>query len=452
METVLSSFVLVAASEMGDKTQLLAFSLAARFKRPLPILAGILVATLLNHAMAAWLGNYAAGLISPETLRIVLALLFFAFALWTLKPDTLDDEPKESRWGPFATTAVLFFLAEMGDKTQLATLALGARFDSAIGVTTGTTLGMMLSDGIAVFVGQHLADRLPMKWIRRMAAILFFIFGLLILIARPSTSFASEPHQLSGSWVGEMDFPRGIVLIGHGLNLKPSRMRALAETICNRESGLVCRILELPGHEEQSPMSMKQVSAQRWKQAVSSEVDQVARIASEHSVPAYFLGYSLGGLMGEWALLSREQSPFKKVVLIAPALSAYFYVKAVVCLPLTDGVVLPSKNHVEYRVHSGTSLGAYRAMFAIMREVRKSASKRLDIPTLIFTNPADELVDAEALKRWAEDSAFSKWEFVSVPLLEPKLKPVYQHLMIDSASMGNGAFSFLSSRVREFLN
>ncbi|MBU6376539.1 MAG: TMEM165/GDT1 family protein, partial [Bdellovibrionales bacterium] len=114
METVLSSFVLVAASEMGDKTQLLAFSLAARFKRPGPILAGILVATLLNHALAAWLGRFAAGLVSPEVLRILLAVLFFAFALWTLKPDTLEEEPQDSRWGPFLTTTVLFFLAEMG--------------------------------------------------------------------------------------------------------------------------------------------------------------------------------------------------------------------------------------------------------------------------------------------------------------------------------------------------
>ncbi|MBU6375516.1 MAG: alpha/beta hydrolase, partial [Bdellovibrionales bacterium] len=297
-----------------------------------------------------------------------------------------------------------------------------------------------------------LADRLPMKWIRRGAALLFFIFGLLILLARPSAAFASDAGSASGFWVGELDAPQGFVLLGHGLNLKPSKMRSIAEAICNSESGLACRIIQLPGHEEQAPQSMKTISGALWKKALSSEVDQVSEMASRRKVPVYFLGYSLGGLMGEWALLGHEQSPFKKMVLIAPALSAYLYARAVVCLPLTNGVILPSKNHLEYRVHSGTSLGAYRAMFSIMKEVRKSGSKRLDIPTLIFTNPADELVDAEELKRWAVDSSLSKWEFVSVPALESKLKPVYQHLMIDSDTMGDGAFTFLSSRIREFLN
>ena len=183
MESLLSSFALVAASEMGDKTQLLAFSLSARFKKPMPILCGIFVATVFNHLLASALGSFASSLISKNLLKILLALTFFIFSLWTLKPDELNEESQESRWGPFWTTLILFFLAEMGDKTQLATVALGARFSSVFEVTLGTTLGMMVSDGLAVFVGHQLADRLPMEWIRRAAAALFFVFGLLVLLA-----------------------------------------------------------------------------------------------------------------------------------------------------------------------------------------------------------------------------------------------------------------------------
>ena len=185
LHTIGSSFGLVAASEMGDKTQLLAFSLAARFKRPLPILAGILVATLLNHGLSAALGNWVASKIDPHFLKWGLAGLFFAFALWTLKPDTLaeDEANSSSNRGAFLTTAVVFFLAEMGDKTQLATVALGARFPSVLEVTIGTTLGMMAADGIAVFAGHRFADRLPMDWIRRGAALLFAAFGVAVLLS-----------------------------------------------------------------------------------------------------------------------------------------------------------------------------------------------------------------------------------------------------------------------------
>jgi putative Ca2+/H+ antiporter (TMEM165/GDT1 family) len=187
-EILTSSTGLVAASEMGDKTQLLAFSLAARFKRPLPVLAGILVATVLNHALAAGVGVSVAAWVIPrwssDWLRIGLALLFFIFALWTLKPDTLDEDEanRSSRWGAFITTCILFFLAEMGDKTQLATVALGARFQSLLAVTLGTTLGMMLADGLAVFAGQNFSHRLPMHWIRRGAAVLFALFGISLLL------------------------------------------------------------------------------------------------------------------------------------------------------------------------------------------------------------------------------------------------------------------------------
>lgn len=178
LESIFSSFSLVAASEMGDKTQLLAFSLAAKFKRPIPILAGILVATLLNHALAATAGVWISTQITPKTMAYVLGGLFIAFGLWTLKPDTLDEENRPHRFGPFLTTAILFFLAEMGDKTQMATIALGARFNSAVAVTVGTTLGMMLTDGLAVLLGDRIAHRVQMKWVRWFAALLFFIFGI----------------------------------------------------------------------------------------------------------------------------------------------------------------------------------------------------------------------------------------------------------------------------------
>ena len=152
LQIFFSSFSLVALSEMGDKTQLLAFSLSARFKSPKLILSGILVATLLNHSLASYLGNWVSVQISTKIMSLILAVLFIAFGLWTLKPDTLD-QPKHHSYGPFLTTVVLFFLAEMGDKTQLATLALGAQYQAPLLVTLGTTVGMLVSDGLAVFLG-----------------------------------------------------------------------------------------------------------------------------------------------------------------------------------------------------------------------------------------------------------------------------------------------------------
>ncbi len=174
---LLGSFSLVAASEMGDKTQLLAFSLAARFKKPFPILCGILVATILNHALAAALGSTAASWLDPKVMGYILGSLFIIFGFWTLKPDTLDETPNAPQYGAFLTTAFLFFLAEMGDKTQFATITLAAKFQSAVLVTIGTTLGMMLTDGLAVLLGDRLAHKVQMKWIRIGSAILFFIFG-----------------------------------------------------------------------------------------------------------------------------------------------------------------------------------------------------------------------------------------------------------------------------------
>lgn len=182
LESFFSSFSLVAASEMGDKTQLLAFSLAAKFKRPVPVLMGIFVATLFNHALAASAGVWISSQISPKTMAYVLGGLFLAFGLWTLKPDSLDEENRSHRFGPFLTTVILFFLAEMGDKTQMATIALGARYNSSLAVTCGTTLGMMLTDGLAVLLGDRIAHRVQMKWVRWFAAFLFFIFGIWSLL------------------------------------------------------------------------------------------------------------------------------------------------------------------------------------------------------------------------------------------------------------------------------
>lgn len=181
-ESIVSSILLVATSEMGDKTQLLAFSLAARFKKPWPIMAGILVATVLNHALAATVGQWVGRQFSQETLGIVLAVVFFAFALWTLKPDALDEDEAQPKFGPFIATTILFFLAEMGDKTQLATVALSARFQSAIAVTIGTTVGMLITDGLAVWLGDRLSHRINMKWVRLFAALLFFLFGIASLV------------------------------------------------------------------------------------------------------------------------------------------------------------------------------------------------------------------------------------------------------------------------------
>jgi putative Ca2+/H+ antiporter (TMEM165/GDT1 family) len=183
LEIIGSSFLLVAASEMGDKTQLLAFSLAARYRRPWTVLGGILVATILNHALAATAGSWVAAQIPPRLLAGVLGASFIAFGLWTLKPDTLDEARAPDRFGPFLTTTVLFFLAEMGDKTQLATVALAARYGSVVAVTLGTTAGMLAADGLAVFLGERLAARVQLRWVRLAAAALFLAFGAVALAA-----------------------------------------------------------------------------------------------------------------------------------------------------------------------------------------------------------------------------------------------------------------------------
>jgi putative Ca2+/H+ antiporter (TMEM165/GDT1 family) len=182
LEALLSSVTVVTLSEMGDKTQLLALALASKYRRPWLIMLGILIATLLNHALAAASGALIAAYLTPRVLAWILAITFLAFAVWTLKPDTLDDESQDRGWGPLVTTIVLFFLAEMGDKTQLATVALGAKFAATAMVIAGTTLGMLIADGIAVVIGDKLGERLPLHLLRYVAAGLFALMGVVTLL------------------------------------------------------------------------------------------------------------------------------------------------------------------------------------------------------------------------------------------------------------------------------
>ena len=182
MTSLAQSFFLIFASEMGDKTQLLALVLASRFRKPWQIMAGILVATLLNHGLASWAGGWLGTNVNQALLKLALAGTFFAFAIWILIPDKEGSLKSGGRFGAFLTTLVAFFLAEMGDKTQLATVALGAKFNAPIEVTMGTTLGMLAADGLAVFFGERLTRLIPMAWIRRFAAALFVVFGVYILI------------------------------------------------------------------------------------------------------------------------------------------------------------------------------------------------------------------------------------------------------------------------------
>ncbi len=184
MEAFLVSTGIVALGEMGDKTQLLALLLAARFRRPLPIILGILVATLVNHACAAAVGDWIARAMGPDLLRWVIGGSFLAMAAWMLVPDRLDDEAEGTgrlRLGVFGTTVVAFFLAEMGDKTQIATVALAARYTELWAVVTGTTLGMMLANVPAVLLGDGVAKRVSMKLVHGIAALLFAVLGVLTL-------------------------------------------------------------------------------------------------------------------------------------------------------------------------------------------------------------------------------------------------------------------------------
>jgi len=185
MEAFLVSTGVVALAEIGDKTQLLALVLAARFRKPVPIILGILVATLANHAMAGAVGAWLAALIGPTAMRWVLGLSFVAMAIWTLIPDKLDDEEgerKQPQLGVFGTTLVAFFLLEMGDKTQIATVALAAKYSSLASVVAGTTLGMMLANVPAVLLGEVAARKLPMRIVHGIAGAIFLVMGVLLLL------------------------------------------------------------------------------------------------------------------------------------------------------------------------------------------------------------------------------------------------------------------------------
>ena len=183
MDALLTSTLAVAIAEIGDKTQLLAFVLACRYCRPWPVVAGILVATLANHAVAALAGVWVEGLLDPEWMRWVIGVSFLAMAGWTLVPDKLDDgdAPKLGAAGPFLATLVSFFLVEIGDKTQVATVILAAKFEMLTMVVIGTTLGMLAANAPVVFFGDGLAKRIPLKTVRLAAAALFAVLGLVVL-------------------------------------------------------------------------------------------------------------------------------------------------------------------------------------------------------------------------------------------------------------------------------
>ena len=185
---MLVSTGIVSLAEIGDKTQLLAFILAAKYRKSLPIILGILVATLANHALAGALGTWITSLIEPRTLRWILGVGFIAMALWTLVPDKFDAEDAQlAQFGIFGTTLIAFFLAEMGDKTQIATVALAAQYHAFYAVVIGITLGMMIANVFAVIVGERLAYRMPVKWVHRIAAAIFAILGIATLLGAGAT-------------------------------------------------------------------------------------------------------------------------------------------------------------------------------------------------------------------------------------------------------------------------
>ncbi|GAB3190361.1 TMEM165/GDT1 family protein [Hydrogenophaga aquatica] len=188
MESLLVSTGVVALAEIGDKTQLLAFLLAARFKKPLPIIAGILLATIVNHGLAGALGAWITASVSADVLRWVLGLSFIAMAVWTLIPDEIEEDETKiaKRLGVFGATLVTFFLAEMGDKTQVATVAMAVHYAAPVLVVIGTTLGMLIADVPAVFVGDKLAGKIPMRLVHGVAAAVFAVLGVMTLLGAGS--------------------------------------------------------------------------------------------------------------------------------------------------------------------------------------------------------------------------------------------------------------------------
>ena len=183
MEAFFISTGIVGLAEIGDKTQLLAFLLAAKFRKPLPIVLAIFVATIANHAFAAAVGAWITSMLGPDVLRWVLGVSFLAMAAWTLIPDKLDeDETKLAKYGVFLTTLIAFFMAEMGDKTQVATVALAARYHDIYSVVLGTTFGMMLANVPAVYLGDRIANRVPLHLVHGIAALVFAVLGVATLL------------------------------------------------------------------------------------------------------------------------------------------------------------------------------------------------------------------------------------------------------------------------------
>jgi putative Ca2+/H+ antiporter (TMEM165/GDT1 family) len=183
MEAFLVSLGVVALAEIGDKTQLLAFLLAAKFRKPVPIILGMLCATLVNHAVAGAAGAWVTTVLGPEALRWILGLSFIGMAIWTLIPDKFEESDAHlARMGVFGTTLLAFFLAEMGDKTQIATLALAAKYHAVVAVVAGTTAGMMLADIPAVLIGSRFANRIPVRWVHAVAAAIFAALGIATLL------------------------------------------------------------------------------------------------------------------------------------------------------------------------------------------------------------------------------------------------------------------------------
>ena len=192
MEAFLVSTAIVTLAEMGDKTQLLSLVLAARFRKPWPIVMGIFVATLANHALAGAVGSWVTTVLGPQVLRWVLGLSFIAMAVWMLIPDKLDDDGDGAapRFGVFGTTLVAFFLAEMGDKTQVATVMLAAQYSAYFWVVAGTTLGMMLANAPVVWLGDRLVKKVPIRVVHLVSALIFLVLGLLALFAGDATPLA----------------------------------------------------------------------------------------------------------------------------------------------------------------------------------------------------------------------------------------------------------------------
>jgi Ca2+/H+ antiporter, TMEM165/GDT1 family len=184
MEALLISTGVVALAEIGDKTQLLAFILAARFKKPIPIIAGILCATIVNHGLAGALGAWITTTVSPDILRWILGASFIGMAVWTMIPDKIEEEETQvaRKFGVFGATLITFFLAEMGDKTQIATVAMAAHYPNPLMVVAGTTLGMLLADVPAVFIGDKLASKIPMRLVHSIAAAIFAVLGVAALL------------------------------------------------------------------------------------------------------------------------------------------------------------------------------------------------------------------------------------------------------------------------------